>query len=181
MRRTFIAFLIFAMLGSTTLWTLQGNANRNYNRHTQWKSNTDENNGGNSNYATCIGSDSDGNISAYASITVDVDRPLENIDDDWWKIQPNGVDYSAYANIWADNSTGSWSVSATVPGDMEGFSGIVNGDTYREASVSDIDWMLGDPGHVEDHLGNASSSGAVSIPGFRSEAKAEDFGTIGDS
>ena len=121
-----------------------------------------------------------GSISAYATITVDVDRPLENLDDDWWKIQPNGVDYSAYANIYADASTGSWSVSATVPGDMDGLSGVVNGDTYREASASNFDWILGDPGHVEDHLGNAFSSGTVSIPGFRSEARAEDFGTIGN-
>ena len=178
MKRVFIAFFVMAILGMTALWALQGNANdRNYNRNSQWKSDTNAN----PNYASCIGSDSDGGISAYASITVDVDRPLENSDDEWWKIQPNGVDYSAYANIWADSSTGSWSVSATVPGDMDGTSGIVNGDTYRETSASDFEWIWGDPGHVEDHIGNASSSGTVSLPGFRSEARAEDFGVIGDS
>ena len=171
------------MLWSTTFWALRGNANgRNYNRNTQWKSNTDENNGGNPDFASCIGSDSDGDISAYATISIDVDRPLENWgQDDWWKIQRPGVDYSAYANIWADASTGSYSLSAVTPDDMDGPSGIVNGDTYREASASDFDWMREDPGHVENYIGNASSSGTVSIPGHRSEAKAEDFGVIGDS
>ena len=56
----------------------------------------------------------------------------------------------------------------------------MNGDTYREASASDFDWM-DNPGDVEQYLGNASSSGSVSTPGHRSEAKAEDFGVIGDS
>lgn len=170
--------IVLAMLGSTTLWAMRGiEKGRNYNRNVQWKSDTEKN----PNWGNCIGMDSDGDISSYASITVDVDRILENWDGAWWKIQRRGVDYSAYANIWADNSVGSWSVSASVPGDMDGLSGFVLGDTYREANASGFDWMFGDPGDVENYLGNAQSSGAVSIPGHRSEAMGENFDTIGDS
>ncbi|MYB96187.1 hypothetical protein F4Y43_20260 [Candidatus Poribacteria bacterium] len=180
MKRMLSLLFILTLLGSTTLWALRGEENgRDYNRDVQWKSDTMAN----TKWATCRGADSDGNISSYATITVDVDTITENWGEDvpWYKkIQRRGVDYSAYANIWADASTGSYSLSAVTPGDMEGPSGIVNGDTYREASASDFDWM-NNPGDVEQYLGNASSSGTVSIPGHRSEAKAEDFGVIGDS
>lgn len=64
---------------------------------------------------------------------------------------------------------------------MDGLSGFVNGDTYREITASDFDYMLQNPGHVEEYLGNANSNAAVNIPGLRSEARAEDFGVIGDS
>lgn len=178
MQRILSIVIVLVMLGSTVLWAQRGDEKgRNYNRNRQWKSDTDQN----QNYATCIGADSDGDISSYASIKVDVDRILENIDDEWWKIQRRGVDYTAYANIWADASTGSWSVTATTPGDMDGLSGYIYGDTYRVAEASDFDYMWSDPEHVENYLGNANSRGAVSIFGHRSEAKAENFETIGDS
>ena len=170
--------IILIMLVSITLWAERGEEKgRIFNRNTQWKSDT----AANPNYGTCIGSDSDGDISSYTSITVDIDTPFENIDKKWWKIQPFGVDYTAYANIWADESTGTWKVSATTPGDMDGLSGFVIGDTYREATASDFDWMLEDPGPVENYMGNANSEGAVNIPGHRSEARAENFEKIGDS
>lgn len=180
MKRILSLLFILMLLGGTTLWALRGEENgRDYNRDVQWKSNTMAN----TKYATCIGSDSDGDISSYTSIKVDVDTITENLGEDvpWYKkIQRQGVGYSAYANIWADATDGSYSVYASVPGDADSSNGVVNGDTYRVAEISTFDWMR-NPGNVEQHLGNADGDSDVRTPGHHSKAKANNFGVIGDS
>ena len=180
MKRILSLLFILTLLGSTTLWALRGEENgRDYNRDVQWKSDTMAN----TKYATCRGADSDGDISSYATITVDVDTITENWGEDvpWYKkIQRRGVDYSAYANIWADATDGSYAVYASVPGDSDSSSGDVNGDTYRVAEISTFDWMR-NPGDVEQYLGNANGDADVRIPGHHSKAKANNFEVIGDS
>lgn len=180
MKKISSLLFILMLFGSTTLWALRGEENgRDYNRDVQWKSDTMAN----TKYATCTGADSDGDISSYATITVDVDTIRENWGEDvpWWKkIQGQGVDYSAYANIWAEATDGSYSVYASVPGDADSSSGVVNGDTYRVAEISTFDWMR-NPGDVEQYLGNANGDADVRIPGHHSKAKANNFGVIGDS
>lgn len=173
MKRIFIVFFIFAVLGGKALWTLQSNANRDYNRHTHIRKDTGLY------YITLKGADLDGDISSYAKTVIDVDRPFENIRDQFWKIQRNGVEYDAYARIFADASTGSWTVSAEALDNTSELSGIVNGDTYRVASKSGFEWCWGDPGEAEEHMDNASSTAKVATKGFSSVSKirAADFPT----
>lgn len=160
MRRILSFAIILAMLGGTSLWALRGpEKGRTYNRDRQKRS-------GHANWAKAFGADSDGNLSTYASVEVDVDRPL-------------GVDYSGYANVWGDGSTGSYSLYASVPGDSDSASGIVRGDTYRSVSADDFDW--GANVNAENALANCSSNGEMRIPGHRTRAEAWKFAQKGES
>lgn len=62
MKKLLTIAIVIAMLGSITLWAQRGEEKgRNYNRNSQWKSDTNEN----PNWAKCTGADSDGNISSF--------------------------------------------------------------------------------------------------------------------
>ena len=69
MKSIFSVVVIISMIGGTSIWAvIRGpEKGRNYNRDLQKRS-------GHSDWAKCIGLDSDGSIYAGASIKVDVDK-----------------------------------------------------------------------------------------------------------
>lgn len=165
MKRILSLALILAMLGGTSLWALRGEEKgRTYNRDRQKRS-------GHAKWARAFGADSDGSLSTFADIEVDVDTFSER--------RLRGVDYSAYANVWGEGTTGSYSIYASVPGDSDSTSGIVSGNTYRSASASDFDWWA--YVNAENALTTCSANSEIRTPGFRSRAEAWKFTQKGES
>lgn len=133
MKRIFSVVVIIALIGGTSLWAvIRGEEKgRHYNRVLQKRS-------GHAKWARCLGIDSDGPVSAGASIEVDVDRPWELP-----KPQRYGVDYSAYSSVSGTGYGGTYSLYADVPGgkdDGDSKGGDADGETYDSASDSDFDW-----------------------------------------
>ena len=160
MKKMLSVITILAMLGVTSLWAMRGEEkNRTYNRDAQKRS-------GHSKWARAYGTDSDGNLTTYASIEVDVDLR--------W-----GVDYEAEGSVYGDGSTGSYALYASVPIFSDSASGIVRGDAYRYVHARL--YTVGRNINAEDRLSRCSADTRISITGHRSHAKAFKFDKKGES
>lgn len=160
MKKMLSVITILAMLGVTSLWAMRGpEKGRTYNRDAQKRS-------GHAKWARAYGMDSDGNLSTYASIEVDIDLG--------W-----GVDYTAEGSVYGDGSTGSYALYAGVPIFSDSASGIVRGDTYRYVKARL--YIIRPNVNAENHLSRCSADTKISIIGHRSHAKARKFKKKGES
>lgn len=160
MKKMLSVITILAMLGVTSLWAMRGEEKgRTYNRDAQKRS-------GHAKWARAYGMDSDGNLSTYASIEVDVDFK--------W-----GIVYTAEGSVYGDGSTGSYALYASVPIFSDSASGIVRGDTYRYVNARL--YTVGRNINAEDRLSRCSADTKIDIIGHRSHAKAFKFEKKGES
>ena len=160
MKKMLSVITIFAMLGVTSLWAMRGEEKgRTYNRDAQKRS-------GHAKWARAYGMDSDGNLTTYASIEVDIDLK--------W-----GRHYTAEGTVYGDGSTGSYALYAGVPIFSDSASGIVRGDTYRYVKA----WLytVGRNANAENLLSECSADTKISTLGHRSHAKALKFAKKGES
>ena len=184
MKRMFSVVVIISMIGGTSLWAvIRGPVKgRTYNRDLQKRS-------GNSDWARCVGIDSDGPVSAGASIEVDVDKPWENLLKKPHKPQRWGVDYSASSAVSGTGYGGTYSLYADVPGgkpDGDSKSGDTNGETYDSVSDGDFDWW--ESVDAEEELSNCTAWGKISGASYEStpvlhkvDAQAWKFSNKGES
>lgn len=154
MKRIFSVVVIIALIGTTSLWAvIRGEDKGRYNNRDLQKRS------GHANWARCVGLESDGPVSAGASIELDVDRP--------WELpipQRYGVDYSAYCSVSGNGTGGTYSLYADVPngkGDGDPESGDTDGDyIYEDAIDSDFDWWASVD--AENVLSSCTAGGEIS-------------------